>query len=226
MHVLLTEDDDLIASGIVAGLNAQGLTVDRVASAADTQALLQVARFDVLVLDLGLPDEDGLRLLQRLRQQGVDLPVLVLTARDAVTDRVAGLQAGADDYLLKPFDLRELGARLHTLQRRSAGRCVNVIEHGRLSYDPSTRETWLDGRPVELSRREQALLQALLNNRGRILSGEQLKDSGYGFGDEVESNALNVHIHHLRRKLGNAIVQTVRGLGYRLGPARGDGDDA
>ncbi|HHK2656987.1 TPA: response regulator [Pseudomonas aeruginosa] len=226
MHVLLTEDDDLIASGIVAGLNAQGLTVDRVASAADTQALLQVARFDVLVLDLGLPDEDGLRLLQRLRQQGVDLPVLVLTARDAVTDRVAGLQAGADDYLLKPFDLRELGARLHTLQRRSAGRCVNVIEHGRLSYDPSTRETWLDGRPVELSRREQALLQALLNNRRRILSGEQLKDSVYGFGDEVESNALNVHIHHLRRKLGNAIVQTVRGLGYRLGPARGDGDDA
>ncbi|EMX6261210.1 response regulator [Pseudomonas aeruginosa] len=226
MHVLLTEDDDLIASGIVAGLNTQGLTVDRVASAADTQALLQVARFDVLVLDLGLPDEDGLRLLQRLRQQGVDLPVLVLTARDAVTDRVAGLQAGADDYLLKPFDLRELGARLHTLQRRSAGRCVNVIEHGRLSYDPSTRETWLDGRPVELSRREQALLQALLNNRGRILSGEQLKDSVYGFGDEVESNALNVHIHHLRRKLGNAIVQTVRGLGYRLGPARGDGDDA
>ncbi|AXL71433.1 response regulator [Pseudomonas aeruginosa] len=226
MHVLLTEDDDLIASGIIAGLNAQGLTVDRVASAADTQALLQVARFDVLVLDLGLPDEDGLRLLQRLRQQGVDLPVLVLTARDAVTDRVAGLQAGADDYLLKPFDLRELGARLHTLQRRSAGRCVNVIEHGRLSYDPSTRETWLDGRPVELSRREQALLQALLNNRGRILSGEQLKDSVYGFGDEVESNALNVHIHHLRRKLGNAIVQTVRGLGYRLGPARGDGDDA
>ncbi|RRW91933.1 response regulator [Pseudomonas aeruginosa] len=226
MHVLLTEDDDLIASGIVAGLNAQGLTVDRVASAADTQALLQVARFDVLVLDLGLPDEDGLRLLQRLRQQGVDLPVLVLTARDAVTDRVAGLQAGADDYLLKPFDLRELGARLHTLQRRSAGRCVNVIEHGRLSYDPSTRETWLDGRPVELSRREQALLQALLNNRGRILSGEQLKDSVYGFGDEVESNALTVHIHHLRRKLGNAIVQTVRGLGYRLGPARGDGDDA
>ncbi|MHA5708381.1 response regulator [Pseudomonas aeruginosa] len=226
MHVLLTEDDDLIASGIVAGLNAQGLTVDRVASAADTQALLQVARFDVLVLDLGLPDEDGLRLLQRLRQQGVDLPVLVLTARNAVTDRVAGLQTGADDYLLKPFDLRELGARLHTLQRRSAGRCVNVIEHGRLSYDPSTRETWLDGRPVELSRREQALLQALLNNRGRILSGEQLKDSVYGFGDEVESNALNVHIHHLRRKLGNAIVQTVRGLGYRLGPARGDGDDA
>ncbi|MBH9418367.1 winged helix-turn-helix domain-containing protein [Pseudomonas aeruginosa] len=226
MHVLLTEDDDLIASGIVAGLNAQGLTVDRVASAADTQALLQVARFDVLGLDLGRPDEDGLRLLQRRRPPGGDLPGLVLPARDAVTDRGAGLQAGADDYLLKPFDLRELGARLHTLQRRSAGRCVNVIEHGRLSYDPSTRETWLDGRPVELSRREQALLQALLNNRGRILSGEQLKDSVYGFGDEVESNALNVHIHHLRRKLGNAIVQTVRGLGYRLGPARGDGDDA
>ncbi|MBH3428635.1 response regulator transcription factor [Pseudomonas alkylphenolica] len=220
MHVLLCEDDDLIASGIAAGLTAQGMTVDRVATAAAAQAMLQAATFDVMVLDLGLPDEDGLKLLQRLRQQGENLPVLVLTARDAVTDRVDGLQAGADDYLLKPFDLRELAARLHTLLRRSAGRAVNIIEHGPLSYDPSSRETCLGGVPVDLSRREQALLQALLHNRGRVLSSEQLKDSVYGFGDEVESNALNVHIHHLRRKLGNGIVETVRGLGYRLGPAQ------
>ncbi|CAK9890393.1 MULTISPECIES: response regulator [Pseudomonas] len=220
MHVLLCEDDDLIASGISAGLSAQGMTVDRVASAGAAQAMLQAAAFDVMVLDLGLPDEDGLKLLQRLRQQGHSLPVLILTARDAVTDRVEGLLAGGDDYLLKPFDLRELAARLHTLLRRAAGRAVNIIEHGPLSYDPSSRETCLGGRPVDLSRREQALLQALLHNRGRVLSSEQLKDSVYGFGDEVESNALNVHIHHLRRKLGNGIVETVRGLGYRLGPAQ------
>ncbi|MGI4836916.1 MAG: response regulator [Janthinobacterium lividum] len=220
MHVLLCEDDDLIASGIVAGLGAQGLIVDRVATAAAAQSLLQTAHFDVMVLDLGLPDEDGLKLLQRLRHQGQVLPVLVLTARDAVTDRVAGLQAGADDYLLKPFDLRELCARLHTLLRRAAGRTVNVIEHGPLRYDPSSREAWLGEVAVDLSRREQALLQALLHNRGRVLSGDQLKDSVYGFSDEVESNALNVHIHHLRRKLGNGIVETVRGLGYRLGPAK------
>lgn len=220
MHVLLCEDDDLIASGIVAGLGAQGLIVDRVGTAAAAQSLLHTGHFDVMILDLGLPDEDGLKLLQRLRQQGLMLPVLVLTARDAVTDRVAGLQAGADDYLLKPFDLRELGARLHTLLRRAAGRTVNVIEHGPLRYDPSSRETWLGEVSVDLSRREQALLQALLHNRGRVLSGDQLKDSVYGFSDEVESNALNVHIHHLRRKLGNGIVETVRGLGYRLGPAQ------
>lgn len=219
MHVLLCEDDDLIASGIVAGLAAQGLTVDRVATASAAQAMLRAAQFDVMVLDLGLPDEDGLKFLQRLRQQGEAMPVLVLTARDTVTDRVDGLQAGADDYLLKPFDLRELSARLHSLLRRVAGRAVNVIEHGPLSYDPSSRETLLGGQPVDLSRREQALLQALLHNRGRVLSSEQLKDSVYGFGDEVESNALNVHIHHLRRKLGNGIVETVRGLGYRLGAA-------
>jgi DNA-binding response OmpR family regulator len=183
--------------------------------------MLKVAEFDVMVLDLGLPDEDGLKLLQQLRHNGLELPVLILTARDSVVDRVDGLQAGADDYLLKPFDLRELAARLHTLLRRVAGRSVNRIEHGALTYDPSSRETTLGGQPVDLSRREQALLQALLHNRGRVLSTEQLKDSVYGFNDELESNALNVHIHHLRSKLGKGIVETVRGLGYRLGPADG-----
>ena len=222
MHVLLCEDDDLIASGIVAGLDAQGLTVDRVATASAARAMLAAAHFDVMVLDLGLPDEDGLKLLRQLRQQRIELPVLILTARDTVTDRVDGLQAGADDYLLKPFDLRELSARLHTLIRRMAGRSVNVIEHGCLTYDPSSRESRLAGQPVDLSRREQALLHALMHNHGRVMSGEQLKDCVYGFGDEVESNALNVHIHHLRRKLGGGIIETVRGLGYRLGPAGHD----
>ncbi|MDB6047640.1 MAG: transcriptional regulator [Pseudomonas sp.] len=219
MHVLLCEDDDLIASGIVAGLNAQGLTVDHVATAAAARAMVRVAHFDVMVLDLGLPDEDGLKLLRDLRQNGLQLPVLILTARDSVTDRVAGLQSGADDYLLKPFDLRELSARLHTLIRRVAGRSVNLIVHGSLSYDPSSRETLLAGRVVDLSRREQSLLHALLHSRARVLSSDQLKDSVYGVGDEVESNALNVHIFNLRRKLGATIVETVRGVGYRLGPA-------
>ncbi|MBX8563830.1 response regulator [Pseudomonas cichorii] len=217
MHVLLCEDDELIASGIVAGLIAQDLNVDRVASASAAYAMLDVAQFDVMILDLGLPDEDGISLLRRLRLAGQTIPVLILTARDDVDDRVKGLQAGADDYLLKPFDLRELYARLHTLVRRVAGRAVNLIEHGAVTHDPSTRETWLAGEAIDLSRREQALLLALLNNRGRVLSIEQLKDSVYGFGDEVESNALNVHIFHLRRKLGNGIVETVRGSGYRLG---------
>ncbi|WP_448650246.1 response regulator [Pseudomonas fluorescens] len=230
MHVLVCEDDELIASGIVAGLGAQGFTVERVATAAAARAMLKAATFDIMVLDLGLADEDGLKLLQQQRSQGLEIPVLILTARDSVTNRVDGLQAGADDYLLKPFDLRELAARLQTLLRRVAGRRVNLIEHGRLAYDPSSRETFLAGEPVDLSRREQALLQALLHNKGRVLSSEQLKDSVYGFNDELESNALNVHIHHLRRKLGNGIVETVRGLGYRLGTADGgavdDGDNA
>ncbi|WP_027589714.1 response regulator [Pseudomonas sp. RL] len=223
MFVLLVEDDPLIASGIVAGLLAQGLTIEHAASAVAAESMLRAATFDVLILDLGLPDEDGLSLLQRLRRQGLAIPVLVLSARDTVSDRVAGLQAGADDYLLKPFDLRELSARLHSLQRRAGGRCVNPLEHGPLRYDPSTREALLDGLPVELTRREHALLETLLHNPGRILSGEQLKNALYGFSDDVESNALNVHIHHLRRKLGSRIIETVRGLGYRLGePERSD----
>ena len=223
MLVLLVEDDPLIASAIVAGLNAQGLTTEHAASAAAAEALLRAVPFDVLVLDIGLPDEDGLSLLQRLRRQGLTTPVLMLSARDTVSDRVAGLQAGADDYLLKPFDLRELTARLHSLKRRAGGRCVNPVAHGPLRYDPSTREALLNGLPVELTRREHALLETLLANPGRILSGEQLKNALYGFADDVESNALNVHIHHLRRKLGSQIIETVRGLGYRLGePGRTD----
>ncbi|WP_434136684.1 response regulator [Pseudomonas luteola] len=225
MHVLLAEDDHLIASGICAGLTAQGLTVDHAHMAGDAEAMLRTGRFDVLILDLGLPDEDGISLLCRLRQEGVEIPVLILTARDAVSERVTGLQSGADDYLLKPFDIRELAARLHTLVRRMSGRSVNQVNHGSLIYDPSTCEAWLAGKPVDLSRREQALLQALLNNPGRVLNTDQLKDAMYGFAEDVESNALNVHIHHLRRKLGNRIVETVRGLGYRLGPAAGDPHD-
>lgn len=217
MHILLVEDDPLIASGIAAGLAAQGMTVDPAGTAAHAQAMLGTIAFDVMILDLGLPDEDGLALLRRLREQKVTLPVLVLTARDAISDRVAGLQAGADDYLVKPFDLRELSARLHAMVRRSSGRSVNLIRHGALVYDPDAALAWVNETPIDLSRRERALLSTLLRNKGRILTAGQLKDSIYGMSDELESNALNVHIHHLRRKLGNDIVETVRGSGYRLG---------
>lgn len=219
MHILLVEDDPLIASGIAAGLAAQGMTVDPVGTAAHAEAMLGTIDFDVMILDLGLPDEDGLLLLRRLRAREVTIPVLVLTARDAVSDRVAGLQAGADDYLVKPFDLRELSARLHAMLRRASGRSSNLIRHGVLVYDPDAALAWVNDTPVELSRRERALLSTLLLNKGRVLTAGQLKDSIYGMSDELESNALNVHIHHLRRKLGNDIVETVRGLGYRLGAA-------
>ena len=208
MHVLLIEDDALVASGIVAGLRLHGFTVDHVDNALSARSALQTAHFDLAILDLGLPDEDGMTLLQRARSAGAALPILVLTARDTLQDKVAGLRAGADDYLQKPFELEELIARLHALYRRSAGRTVDMTRHGDLSFDPASREVTLRGAPVELSRREMALLQALLHNPKRVLSAAQVKDCLYGFDENVESNAINVHIHHLRRKLGPHIVET------------------
>lgn len=219
MHILLVEDDVLVASGIVAGLRLQGLTVDHVNRASLADSALSTSHFDICVLDLGLPDEDGMYLLRRWREQGRDLPVLILTARDALSHRVQGLLGGADDYLLKPFDLDELQARLHVLMRRVSGRATDYVRHGRLTFRASTGDVWLDDAPVVLARREMALLRALLQSPQRILSAEQLCSSVYGFEQSVESNAINVHIHHLRRKLGNGIVETVRGLGYRLGTA-------
>lgn len=216
MRILLIEDDELIALGILAGLRAHGLTADKVINAAQAEAALATLHCDVIILDLGLPDEDGMKLLHRWRAAGMTLPILILTARDAVEDRVAGLRAGADDYLLKPFDLNELVARLHALLRRAAGRSVNIIERGPLRLNPDSGEVWLHGQPVVLSRRELALLAALLQSCGRILNADQLKDSLYHFDEEIESNALNVHIHHLRRKLGADLIETVRGLGYRI----------
>lgn len=219
MRVLVVEDDQLVASGIVAGLRLSGIEADHVINASLADTAVQTGRFDVIILDLGLPDGDGVSLLKRWRAEGKDSPVLVLTARDGIQDKVGGLRAGADDYLVKPFDLEELTARVHALQRRSAGRSIDMIEHGALTFNPATCQVWLHGDLVELSRRELALLQALLNSGPRILSTDQVKDNLYGLGECVESNALNVHIHHLRRKLGQNIVETVRGLGYRLGKA-------
>ncbi|MCB4786485.1 response regulator transcription factor [Delftia sp. Lp-1] len=217
MHVLLVEDNALVASGVRAGLQLQGFGVDTVASAGQADAAIRYSHFDACVLDLGLPDEDGLSLLARWRGQGLQVPVLVLTARDAVSQRIEGLQTGADDYLVKPFDLHELAARLHALLRRAAGRSVDWIELGEVRINPAAGHIQRQGRTVELSRREWSLLRALLQSPGRILSTEQLRDSLYGYSQDVESNAVNVHVHHLRRKLGHELVETVRGEGYRLG---------
>ncbi len=219
MHVLLVEDDPLVASGIETGLKLHGLTIDHVCTASQADTALALSHFDVCILDLGLPDEDGMELLRRWRDQGRDIPVLVLTARDALSHRVDGLLGGADDYLIKPFDLDELQARLHVLTRRVAGRSKDCIEHGALAFCFSTGEVWLDDAPVTLARRELSLLRALLQNPRAILSTEQLCDSVYGYEQNLESNAINVHIYHLRRKLGNNIVETVRGLGYKFGTA-------
>ncbi len=217
MHVLLIEDDALVASGIQAGLAVHDFVVDQVATIAEARGALAAVASDVVILDRGLPDGDGLELLEAWRDAGVATPVLVLTARDAVHDRIEGLQGGADDYLVKPFDLDELVARLQALLRRAAGRSRSLIEHGELCLDPVAREVTLAGRPVALSRRELVLLETFLQAPRSVLSSDQLKDSLYGMNDEVESNALNVHIHHLRRKLGRRVIETVRGLGYRLG---------
>lgn len=219
MRVLLIEDDELIAHGILAGLRAHGLIADVVSTASQGASAIANLHCDIVILDLGLPDEDGASLLARIRAKGFSVPVLVLSARDTVEDRVALLRAGADDYLLKPFDLDELIARLHALLRRVGGRSVDLIVDGPLCLDPASGDVRLNGSPVALSRREFALLAALLHARGRVLSPAQLKDRLYDFSEEIESNALSVHIHHLRRKLGPGLVETVRGMGYRFGSA-------
>lgn len=217
MHVLLIEDDPLVAAGIRSGLMTFDFVVDHVTTLSAARQALRTVSSDVVILDRGLPDGDGLQLLAEWREQGVNVPVLVLTARDAVRDRVDGLQNGADGYLVKPFDLDELVARLHALLRRAAGRSSGIISHGTLVLDPVAREVYVAGLLVMLSRRELVLLETFLQAPRSVLSADQLKDSLYGMNDDVESNALNVHIHHLRRKLGSGVIETVRGLGYRLG---------
>lgn len=216
MRLLLVEDDELLGDGIQAGLTQDGYTVDWVQDGRTALDVLRREEFGLVVLDIGLPYRSGLDVLRCLRKVGSTVPLLLLTARDALEDRVEGLDAGADDYLIKPFDLPELLARLRALRRRRAGRPSNTIVHGELVLDPTTHGVSLHGEPVLLSRREFALLTALLENRGRVLSKERLEDSLYGWEGEVESNALEVHVHHLRRKLGNELIRTVRGVGYTI----------
>ncbi|HET7313193.1 response regulator [Salinisphaera sp.] len=222
MHVLLVEDDALVGSGIQSALEVEAFAVDRVATVAEAEAAMAALTTDLVVLDIGLPDGDGLALLRDWRAAGRRVPVLLLTARDAVVDRVTGLSAGGDDYLLKPFDLDELLARVKALLRRAAGFAAPVLTHGTIAFDPAGREVWRDGVAIDLTRRETALLERLLYAGASVVTNDQLKDSLYGFDAEIEGNALSVHIHNLRRKLGRDVVETVRGVGYRLGPERTD----
>lgn len=219
MRLLLAEDDSMIGEAVRAGLRRQGFAVDWVRDGVAAEQALLTEDYDACLLDLGLPRKAGLDVLRGLRERGSMLPVLVLTARDAITDRVDGLDAGADDYVVKPFDLAELAARIRAVTRRKGGRAQAVIEHGEVTLDPANREVRRNGELVALSPREFALLQALLEHPGRILSRAQLEDRLYGWGEEVESNVVEVHLHTLRRKLGADFIRNVRGVGYRIAPA-------
>ena len=218
MRLLLIEDDEMIGAATALALRREGFSVDWVRDGEQADTALATERFDLALLDLGLPRRDGLSVLATLRARGDDMPVLITTARDAVPDRVAGLNTGADDYLVKPYDIDELTARIHALLRRRAGRGDPLIRHGALCVNPLTREISLDARPVAVSAREFALLMALLERPGAVLSVAQLEERIYGWGDEVGSNAVEVHIHGLRRKLGAQAVLNVRGVGYMIGP--------
>ncbi|HYX73144.1 MAG TPA: response regulator transcription factor [Steroidobacteraceae bacterium] len=219
MRLLLVEDDAMIGEAIRAGLKREGFTVDWVHDARAGAQVLRSEPFELLLLDLGLPGSDGLQLLKTLRTRGATLPVLIITARDAVSDRVAGLDAGADDYLIKPFDLDELAARIRALLRRKSGRPAPLLEYQGVVLDPAAHRVTRDDSEVALSPREFALLQLLMERPGTILSRAQLEERLYGWGEEVESNAVEVHIHGLRRKLGAQFILTVRGVGYRLRPS-------
>ena len=209
----------MIGEAIRAGLKREGFAVDWVHDGLGASRALKLEPFELLLLDLGLPGGDGLELLKELRARGAALPVLIITARDAVSDRVQGLDAGADDYLVKPFDLDELAARIRALLRRKSGRPAPGIEHLGVVLDPASHRVTRDGVEVALSPREFALLQLLMERPGTILSRAQLEERLYGWGEEVESNAVEVHIHGLRRKLGAQFILNVRGVGYRVKPA-------
>ncbi|WP_199153845.1 response regulator [Chromobacterium sp. ASV23] len=217
MRILLVEDDGQIGDGLRMGLRQLGFVVDWLQDGLQARDALSAAPYDAAVLDLGLPGLDGMAILAAWRHQGSDLPVLVLTARDALVDRVGGLDAGADDYLAKPFALAEVAARLRALHRRRQGMSQPLLSHGRLTLDPVGRVATLDGAPLELTARELALLELLLCNRGRVLPRERIEEKLYGWGQELESNALEVHVHHLRKKLGAGFIRTLRGIGYTLG---------
>ncbi|HZE92260.1 MAG TPA: response regulator [Rhizobacter sp.] len=229
MRLLLVEDDHMIGDSLRIALRQEGYAVDWVRDVASAKATLSSERFDLVLLDIGLPeggpqgsaaaagDESGLAVLRDLRARRDATPVIVLTARDALGDRVAGLDAGADDYLAKPFELDELNARMRAVLRRHSGRAQPLLSHGGVTLDPATRQVTHDGVPVLLSAREFAVLEALMARPGALLSRAQLEDRLYGWGEEIESNAVSVYIHQLRRKLGAEFIQNMRGVGYFVG---------
>ncbi len=215
MKVLLAEDDAMLGEAVTTGLRQEGYAVDWVRDGAAAETALLHGHYGVALLDLGLPQKSGLEVLRSVRAQSNTTPVLIATARDSVGDRVQGLDAGADDYVVKPFDLLEICARIRAVTRRRAGRPPS-LSYGELLLDPAARRVTLRGKVVDLSSKEFNVLRALLDARGMVLSRTQLEDTLYGWGDEVESNTVEVHVHHLRRKLDADLIQTVRGIGYRI----------
>ncbi len=220
MRVLVVEDDEVLMNGLQVGLAMNGYTVDAVGTCAEAEVALLANAFDAVVLDLMLPDGSGLDLLTRMRKRDMTHPVLLLTARDTVSDRVAGLDAGADDYLGKPFDLDEAAARLRALIRRAVGRAAPALIWGDVVMDLSRLEITKSGEPVRLSRREFTVLRTLMHRPGTVLSKSQIEEKLYGWQEEIESNAVEVHIHHIRNKLGSDFIETVRGIGYRVADRR------
>jgi two-component system OmpR family response regulator/two-component system response regulator QseB len=216
VRILVVEDDALLGDAIQAGLRQQGFVADWVRDGVAADLALEPGAHDAVVLDVGLPRRSGLEVLARLRGRKDKVPVLILTARDTVEDRIAGLDAGADDYLVKPFDMGELAARLRALTRRAGGSPSATLVVGALCLDPASREVTWRGEPRPLSRKEFALLHAFMLGAGKVLTRAELEDRLYGWGEEIESNALEVHLHHLRRKLHPGIVQTIRGVGYLM----------
>jgi two-component system response regulator QseB len=216
MRLLLIEDDEMIGAAARSGLREEGFSVDWIKDGASAENAWRTAEYDVAILDLGLPGKDGFKVLADLRGSGNALPVIVLTARDSVPDRIRGLDGGADDYLSKPFDLNELAARIRAVVRRRTGRAEPLIEHGGLVLDPARREARFRGEPISLSAREFALMEILLSRPGLVFSRGQLEDKLYGWGEEVGSNAVEVYIHLLRRKLGSDFIRNVRGVGYTV----------
>jgi two-component system response regulator QseB len=217
MRILIVEDDALLGDGLAGGLRALGFAVDWFRDGGAADAALMSAPYEAIVLDLSLPGGDGMEWLARWRRRGDTTPVLILTARDALDSRVAGLDSGADDYLVKPVAIAELAARLRALTRRARGRPEPLWRHGALEYDPAAKRVTWRGEPVELTSRELALLEVLLSNPRRVLSKQQLFEKLYAWDHAIESNAIEVYVHHLRRKINPAIVRTVRGVGYALG---------
>ena len=216
MRILIVEDDSMLGEGLQAGLRQAGFQPEWVKDGEAAWQILRHESFSAVVLDLGLPKLDGLEVLKRLRGEGQKLPVLVLTARDTADDVISGLDSGADDYMIKPCDLGELAARLRALIRRAAGTAAPIMQIGALSLDPASREVRYEGQEVELSPREFDLLHELMLNAGKVLTRAQLESKLYPWGEEVESNALEVHVHHLRRKTRSEIIKTVRGVGYLI----------
>lgn len=216
MRILLIEDDTMIGTAVDHGLSQSGFAVDWVTDGRAAELALANGVYDLAILDLGLPKKDGMSILSALRSGGNSMPVLIASARDTVRDRIAGLDAGADDYVLKPFDLDELLARVRALLRRHAGSGSPLLHCGTLVLDPVRKQVTKGGSAVELSAREFALLETLMRRPGAVLSRDKLEESVYGWGNEVGSNAIEVHLHHLRRKLGPDLIRNVRGVGYRV----------